>query len=527
MPQDLADSLDLPLAWTRVKLDLKKNRAFLSHPFEITLIESDLDTWLGELQEDLAEDRFTPSPCGRVQVPKPHGAIRPGADLCLRDQVVYSALLHRMRDEIQRAVEWGDPHRDYAYRFRDDRGHAQWFVSFFRPWKAFDRESLRLIDEGHPFVVTADIAGYYELIDLHTLRSDANSLGVNLDALQLLETCLHRWARVSRRGIPQGYSPSDILGKLYLNTVDRALSDEGLVHRRWVDDFRIFCASERDARESLMRFTDLLGSRGLVLQSAKTRIQLAAEARVRFHQVHEVLEPIHNEFMMRLINSGALARPSVTGAELDEALAELGDDHPVEVLREAFDTYFPTQGGEFNKTLLRFLLRRLGSAGDPHALETVIPFLVEYPEETDSILGYAQAVGAVDRIEAAWVDMVNTGQAPYHYQSYQVLRWRIAIDAVPVEDFLRWVRTQAFEPVRLWGNRALARALLGRCGSVADLERLREIYGTANSELERAELVCCVQRMEVGQRNAFLGHASGDGDLVSRAVRLVRAGAFA
>ncbi|MEZ4414853.1 MAG: RNA-directed DNA polymerase [Gemmatimonadota bacterium] len=508
-----------------MKADLKHRRAFLTHPFQVDLVEAGLDEWLEQLRDDIAADRYIPSACGMVAAPKPHGAIRPGADLAIQDQVVYSALLQLVRGEVQPALEWADPPPDYAYRLLTDHTRRDWFQPYFPRWKAFDADSLELIRGGREIVVTADIAGYYELIDLSTLRSDLNALGVDREALRLLETSLHRWARVPRRGIPQGFSPSDILGKLYLNAVDRAMADEGFVHRRWVDDFRVFCEDEREARRALLRLTGLLGSRGLVVQSAKTRIRSAADARARFHQVHGVLEPIRNDFIARLVNAGALARPSVTAAEIDEALAQLGEDDPVEVLHEAFDTHFVVDPGNFNKTLLRFLLRRLGSAGDPYALDTVIPYLATHPEETEAVLRYAEAVGATERVEVHYVAMDQDARAPYPYQTFQLLRWRLAVSAAPTEHFLRWVRIKAFEPVSLWAVRSAARAILGRWGSPADLERLQAAYAGAASDLEHAELVCCLERMEVGRRNAFLGHVGGDGELTSRATRLVRQGA--
>jgi hypothetical protein len=107
-----------------------------------------------------------------------------------------------MRPQIQHAVEWGARLRDYAYRFLRDQNHPEWCRRFFPLWKAFDLDSLQLIRDGREFVVTGDVAGYYELIDLFILRSDLNGLGVDREALRLLETCLHRWARVQRRGIP-------------------------------------------------------------------------------------------------------------------------------------------------------------------------------------------------------------------------------------------------------------------------------------------------------------------------------------
>lgn len=524
MSEDLANSLDLRLAWTRVKDDQDKRRAFFDHPFLNHLIESDLDPWLERIREEVGAGRYAPSTCKYVGVPKPQDAIRPGADLRLQDQVVYSALVQCLRPKIQDDLEWGNPPPDYAYQLRRDAGNREWFRLWFPFWKALDRDSISLIEkEGYEFIVTADIAGYYELIDLYVLRSYINGLGVNADALKLLETCLHRWARTPQRGIPQGYSASDVLGKLYLNSVDRSLAGDGFVHRRWVDDYRIFCKTKSEARRALIRLTDLLASRGLVLQSAKTRIISGAEATRKFRQVHALLEPVRDEMIAKLVEAGDLKGPSASAEEIDKILELTGGGEPVELLREAFRGHF-IEGERFNKTLLRYLLRHLGSAKDGFALETVLEFLTEHPEETMAVLAYAQAIGAIERVEEEFISMLGDGRQVYEYQVFEVLRWRLSIAGQPSERFLVSVRDYATNRGVLWAARAVARAMLGKWGTTADLETLQTNYANAETDLERAELVCCLARMETGRRNAFLGVAAADGEIVSRAVRLVRTG---
>jgi hypothetical protein len=231
MPAELAERLDLELAWHRVQADLTDRRAFARHPFTVDLICADFAPWLQSIRSAVANGTYTSSPCRICTVPKPFGHIRPGADLTLVDQVMYSALVQILRPEIQSALEWRSGHPDYSYSLRRRRGDVEWFNSFFPRWKAFDNDSIRAIDKGASYVLVADIAGYYEQIDLFTLRSDLNGLGVDTAALDLLMKALHRWVRVPRRGLPQGYSPSDLLGKLYLNAVDLTLRGEGFRHR--------------------------------------------------------------------------------------------------------------------------------------------------------------------------------------------------------------------------------------------------------------------------------------------------------
>jgi retron-type reverse transcriptase len=98
---------------------------------------------------------------------------------------------------------------------------------------------------------------------------------------RLLSKCLNKWSLVGGRGVTQGHTPSDILAKLYLNSVDRNLSSLGFAHYRYVDDFRIFCRSLPEARRALMDLTQLLRRRGLQLASEKLEIFRADQARTK------------------------------------------------------------------------------------------------------------------------------------------------------------------------------------------------------------------------------------------------------
>jgi len=47
-------------------------------------------------------------------------------------------------------------------------------------------------------------------------------------------------------------------------------------------------------------------------------------------------------------------------------------------------------------------------------------------------------------------------------------------------------------------------------------------YASAQNDLEQAEILCPIQRMEKGRRNAILGQSASDGFLTEYAVKLVR-----
>ena len=102
---------------------------------------------------------------------------------------------------------------------------------------------------------------------------------------------------MEKRGLPQGYSASDVLAKAYLHPVDQSLAGRGYTHVRWVDDFRIFVRNKEEGRLVLLLLAEQLGRRGLVLQSAKTKIVAAQDARTHFGAVRDLLDPVRNRFI--------------------------------------------------------------------------------------------------------------------------------------------------------------------------------------------------------------------------------------
>jgi hypothetical protein len=57
---------------------------------------------------------------------------------------------------------------------------------------------------------------------------------------------------------------------------------------------------------------------------------------------------------------------------------------------------------------------------------------------------------------------------------------------------------------------------------MADLERLEASYGAVHDDLEKAQVLVSLKRMETGRRNSFYGRAIGDGPSCERAIRLIK-----
>ena len=166
--------------------------------------------------------------------------------------------------------------------------------------------------------------------------------------VNLLSTCLNKWSIGNGRGIPQGLSPSDILGKVYLHNVDVAMCNAGFDFIRYVDDIRIFCRDEVEAKKALLELMRLTRRRGLNLQSAKTKILNASHARANFDSVTGILTNVEREFIRKVREEFEYGEPYLTLADADRLASANPGETTSELLTATFDANFNHENTEFN-----------------------------------------------------------------------------------------------------------------------------------------------------------------------------------
>jgi hypothetical protein len=226
--------------------------------------------------------------------------------------------------------------------------------------KQWREKSVKKLTKDTRFVLFADISGFYENVDLPRLSSDLRAAGMDDEPLRVLTEILRRWSHPRDKGIPQGYSAPDILAKLYLNRVDRGLKTAGFKHLRYVDDIRIFCKTSLEAKRALLKLNQLLRNSGLNLQTAKTQILDAEQARHKIDGVTPTIDVIKEQLAEELRDIWSVADASGTLADIDSIVSPDSDSPTLEVLERAFHDYFSSGSDRpFDKTLFHYLLTRL------------------------------------------------------------------------------------------------------------------------------------------------------------------------
>jgi RNA-directed DNA polymerase len=151
----------------------------------------------------------------------------------------------------------------------------------FRPGRGCKdalREVDRLITEGYPFVVDADLASYFDSIPHDRLMDRVAARISDGRVLDLVRAWLdqdildgmRRWTPIG--GTPQGAVLSPLLANLYLHSLDELLLGKGYRMARYADDFVVLCRSREEAVAALGVIRDWAAANGLALNPDKTHL---------------------------------------------------------------------------------------------------------------------------------------------------------------------------------------------------------------------------------------------------------------
>jgi len=149
----------------------------------------------------------------------------------------------------------------------------------FRPGRGCKdalREVDRLLTEGYPHVVDADLLSYFDTIPHTSLMERVGERVSDGRLLELIEAFLQqdivkgleRWTPVG--GTPQGAVISPLLANSYLHPLDCHMRERGYRMVRYADDFVVLCRSA--AQAALAEVQAWVEANGLSLHLDKTHV---------------------------------------------------------------------------------------------------------------------------------------------------------------------------------------------------------------------------------------------------------------
>ena len=175
-----------------------------------------------------------------------------------------------------------------------------------------------------------------------------------------------------------------------------------------------------------------------------------------------------------------------------------------EVFQRAFDR-FVLQEDQPNGTMFRYLLRRFAKRCDDYAVAYCSSRPLTAPNELPEILRYFEDLGDPKRLEVPLIKLLNSRYlSMYPYSRFLILSWltKHGSSRAPI---VVAVRKQAFSPENPSYVQAAARQALGHIGHDSDLDRMAALLSSESDPIERAQILCCLRRLEKGRRNALAG----------------------
>jgi hypothetical protein len=215
----------------------------------------------------------------RCLVPKHRFGFRISTQLDPLDTLMYTALVYELGKAIENKRLPAKTRIVHSYRFRP-AADGQFYDQQYG-WESFRQHSLEEIkSEKYGAVVVADIADFFPRLYSHPLENALGECTVRKKSCaQAVKGLLKQWNQTISYGLPVGPSASRLLSELALTVVDDRLVSDGIRYCRFSDDYRLFCADQREAYERLAMLAQVLfDTLGLTLQQHKTRILSKHEA---------------------------------------------------------------------------------------------------------------------------------------------------------------------------------------------------------------------------------------------------------
>jgi len=237
------------------------------------------ERWRAELEKELKERRYQPSPVLRKWIPKGEGKLRPLGVPTVKDRVVQAAMVLVLMPIFE-----ADFHPlSFAYRPRRNAHQAMHEI----------KEGLR---SGRSEVIDADLSGYFDTIPHDKLLKLVARRVSDGTVLALIKAWLRapiievdpktrkRKITPNDRGTPQGGVVSPLLANLYLDGLDKAVNQRCELKPkmiRYADDFVILCR-KGEGQGLVERVNRWVTARGLKLNEKKTRVVSSQRENFKF-----------------------------------------------------------------------------------------------------------------------------------------------------------------------------------------------------------------------------------------------------
>lgn len=451
-----------------------------------------------KLLDLIAMDEFKADSLLYLDVPKSNFTLRPMSRPQVYDWILYEAVTKKIAELI---LEDPDIFPN-SFSIRKFRGTTH---NTHKHWVDHLQTCKKYFDEGYTHCVVTDITGYFEHINLSELRGIAEELipesSDKKPLLNLLfKSLLRPWAdsvetHIKNFGLPQGPDASLFLGDLFLYYLDRSLSKYP-AYIRYMDDIKIFCKSELEAKEILKDITVSLRPLKLSLNSKKTKIYKERDIR---NNLIDSKQKLLDSLNQSLFNGVSLAY-------VEDQLESL-----------FIESIVTPDSNAFSSSHLRFSLYRLGilkANGVPINDDLVLGLIknnfTEQPQFTPQFCDFFAYYKKDKKVAKYLFEYLEGAENIYVYQELFVLSTLIRIKAPISNNQKEFILKKIKDRQTNKFSRVYYSILLGSLGDNTDRNMIMKTFGEPKTRYEKMGLVIALQELNPPRRGKYYNWLIGN-----------------
>lgn len=449
--------------------------------------------------QDITSENFTknqgayvPSPRQILNVPKANFTLRYALETSITDRALYHALTSFVVPFYDPLLPWSV----FSHRYGDAKDHSK---SLFRraipAWQDFIGVVRNALNT-KPVLLSTDLTNYFDNIDIGILKSTMMVLLPELGAtaaekghirshIEALFECLKKWCYSESVGLPQNRDASSFLANIYMLPVDRAMLDAGYDYFRYMDDIKIVCKDEFEARLALKRLSLELRKIRLSVNSGKTQIS----SRENGAEID------------RSLDAGGRELQQIDSIWQTRSIGPISRSFPL--LRDF--TQRLLIDGKVASREFRYCIRRLETLAHcpefavPDAyFSTITPLVIDaiplHPAVTDQLVKYLRAVPTTDADLAKISDHLrNSDKSFYTWQNYRL--WLLLVQKSYQDPQLLAHAVDVVKTMEDNATRSGATLYAGALGGKAEREAIARNFGKLNSFLGQRAAIVAVQQL--------------------------------
>lgn len=403
-------------AWKKdVRLGLRRQPLGDLHDFMD--VHRNLDSYLRTLRSEVLGGQYRPQPPEVTLLEKRDGIPRRLSMPSPGDAILLQTIVDVLEAEISKRqphpnAYYSQSHSPPSIDSVDGTFAYPWWIL----WPQFQKQIWRFADT-FPFVVSTDLANYFDSIPLFKLRNAVAAFGAFSETVlnflfYLLDAFTWKpfYMPSSGVGLPQiNFDAPRLLAHAYLFRLDEELERAaGGNFVRWMDDINFGAHSREEARKTLRGIEIVLNSMGIRINTGKTKI-LDAKSATEYYWIQE------NSAITVLTNLMSSSTPASPLWSTQRSYA-----------RKRYERFKKKPHvGQWDKVLKRYftLFRKMK---DPFPEKDVPVYLNDTPGMRGTICSYYTYLGPSQRRLSHLSEFLRSGQCLDDASLFQVVRVFVA-----------------------------------------------------------------------------------------------------